>query len=255
VTAVLEPPPDVAVGRARVRVLDLADAADEVVDLAASGDSALIVTPNIQHVSLLEQDDVFAEAYAGTQYQYADGWPVVWAASFLGKRPVSRVTGYELLPASLERAARLGVPTAFVGGRPGTDTAVRHLEETYPGLKIVHTEAEIYDADNVDALADRLIGSGASLVVLGLGPPKQELVGRALVRAGCGVVLCVGSALEVAAGTNRRAPLPFQRLRIEWLYRIMREPRRLFGRYAQTFPHFLLICFRQWRARARQRAA
>jgi N-acetylglucosaminyldiphosphoundecaprenol N-acetyl-beta-D-mannosaminyltransferase len=62
-------------------------------------------------------------------------------------------------------------------------------------------------------------------------------------------VLCVGSALEVQAGTNRRAPVPFQRMRIEWAYRILREPRRLFGRYATTFPHFLLICLRQWRQR------
>jgi exopolysaccharide biosynthesis WecB/TagA/CpsF family protein len=234
-----------------VRVVDLNAAADEVVDLALHRDSALIVTPNIQHVSLLEQDDEFAAAYDNTQYQYADGWPVVWAASFLGKRPVSRVTGYELLPAVLERAAKLGVPTAFVGGRPGTDTAARQLDGTYPGLPVVHTEADVYDADNVDALAARLAEHGAALVVLGLGPPKQELVGRRLVGAGGVVVLCVGSALEVAAGVSRRAPLLYQRLRIEWLYRILQEPRRLFGRYARTFPHFVLICFRQWRARRR----
>jgi len=243
----------VPVGRARVRAIDLAAAADEVIDLAVSGDCALVVTPNIQHVSLLEQGGEFAEAYACTQYQYADGWPVVWAASFLSKQPVSRVTGYELLPATLERAARLGVPIAFVGGRPGTDTAVRRLDESYSGLKIVHTEAEVYEAGDVDALADRLVASGAQLVVLGLGPPKQELVGRGLVRARCGVVLCVGSALECAAGTNRRAPVAFQRLRIEWLYRILREPRRLLGRYLTTFPHFLAICWRQWRSESRSR--
>ena len=111
----------------------------------------------------------------------------------------------------------------------------------------MHTEAAAYDAGDVDGLAARLAERGAALVVLGLGPPKQELVGRRLVGAGGVVVLCVGSALEVAAGMSRRAPILFQRLRIEWLYRILQEPRRLFGRYARTFPHFLLICFRQWR--------
>jgi exopolysaccharide biosynthesis WecB/TagA/CpsF family protein len=89
----------------------------------------------------------------------------------------------------------------------------------------------------------------AALVVLGLGPPKQEIIGSLLVAAGCGVVLCIGSALEVQAGTNRRAPVAFQRMRIEWLYRIMREPRRLLRRYLTTFPHFLSICWRQWRGR------
>jgi N-acetylglucosaminyldiphosphoundecaprenol N-acetyl-beta-D-mannosaminyltransferase len=215
--------------------------------MAAAGRSALIVTPNIQHVSLLAQDPEFARVYDGTPFQYADGWPVVWAASFLGKREVTRVTGYELLPESLQRAAQRGVPTAFVGGRRGTELAADRIGSAYPGLPIVHMEAETYDAQDVSALAARLRASGAALVVLGLGPPKQEIIGSLLAEAGCGVVLCIGSALEVAAGTNKRAPVAFQRLRIEWLYRILREPRRLLRRYLTTFPQFLLICLRQWR--------
>jgi N-acetylglucosaminyldiphosphoundecaprenol N-acetyl-beta-D-mannosaminyltransferase len=227
--------------------VDLAAAADEVVGMAEARQSALIVTPNIQHVSLLEQDEEFATVYDSTPYQYADGWPVVWAASFLGKRPVTRVTGYELLPSSLELAAKRGVPTAFVGGRPGTERAAERIAAAYPGLPIALMEAEQYDVADVSALADRLRSSGAAIVVLGLGAPKQELAGAKLVSAGCGVVLCVGTALEVAAGTSRRAPVAFQRLRIEWLYRIARDPRRLLKRYFTTFPHFLLICLRQWR--------
>jgi N-acetylglucosaminyldiphosphoundecaprenol N-acetyl-beta-D-mannosaminyltransferase len=237
----------VPVGRAHVRVVDLPTAADEVVSMAQAGRSALIVTPNIQHVSLLEGDDEFAHVYDSTPYQYADGWPVVWAASLLGKRPVTRVTGYELLPASLGLAAQRGVRVAFVGGRPGTERAAAHIAAAYPGLPIVHMEAEQYDVTDVPDLATRLRASGAALVCLGLGPPKQERIGALLVDADCGVVLCIGSALEVAAGTNRRAPVAFQRMRIEWLYRIMREPRRLLRRYLTTFPHFLLICLRQWR--------
>ena len=230
-----------------MRAVDLAAAADEVVAMAQAGQSALIVTPNIQHVSLLEGDEEFAQVYDGTPYQYADGWPVVWAASFLGRRSVARVTGYELLPSSLALAAQRGVPTAFVGGRPGTELAGDRIRVAYPGLAIVHMEAEMYDAADVSGLVQRLHASGAALVCLGLGPPKQEIIGSLLVEAGCGVVLCIGSALEVAAGTNRRAPVAFQRLRIEWLYRILREPRRLLRRYLTTFPHFLLICLRQWR--------
>src|SRR4051812_24580279 len=145
--------------------------------MAAAGQSALIVTPNIQHVSLLEQDAEFARVYDGTPYQYADGWPVVWAASFLGKRPVTRVTGYELLPSSLGLAAQRGVPTAFVGGRPGTELAAARISAAYPGLPIVRMEAEQYDVAGVRALAERLRASGARLVVLGLGPPKQEVIG------------------------------------------------------------------------------
>jgi N-acetylglucosaminyldiphosphoundecaprenol N-acetyl-beta-D-mannosaminyltransferase len=230
-----------------VRAVELSQAADEVVAMAREGRSALIVTPNIQHVSLLERDSAFASVYDGTPFQYADGWPVVWAARKLGKRPVARVTGYELLPATLERAAAQGVATAFVGGRPGTEHAGDRIAAAYPGLRIAHMEAEQYDAADVSALADRLRNTGAPLVVLGLGPPKQELVGAKLVASGCGVVVCVGTALEVAAGTSRRAPVAFQRLRIEWLYRIAREPRRLLRRYVTTFPQFLAIVWRQSR--------
>jgi len=165
---------------------------------------------------------------------------------------VTRVTGYELLPSSLELAAQRKVPTAFVGGRPGTERAGERIRATYPGLPIVHMEAEMYDAADVTALVQRLQQSEARLVVLGLGPPKQEVIGSLLVAAGCGVVLCIGSALEVAAGTSRRAPVAFQRMRIEWLYRIVREPRRLLKRYLTTFPHFVRICLRQWR---RERSA
>jgi N-acetylglucosaminyldiphosphoundecaprenol N-acetyl-beta-D-mannosaminyltransferase len=237
-----------------VRAVDLAAAAGEVLALALAGRSALIVTPNIQHVSLLAGDDRFAAVYDSTPYQYPDGWPVVWAASILGRQPVTRVTGYELLPAVLDRAAAAGVPTAFVGGRPGTERLVgEQAPGKHPGLAVVHTEAEQYDPDgpSMVALIARLRATGAPLVVLGLGPPKQEIVGAQLVAAGCGVVLCIGSALEVLAGTNKRAPMPFQRLRIEWLYRILREPRRLLVRYATTFPHFLAICVRQRRAQRR----
>ena len=235
-----------------MRVVELADAADEVVGLAQAGQSALVVTPNIQHISLLERDAGFAAVYDSTPYQYADGWPVVWAARSLGDRPVSRVTGYELLPAALTLAAQRGVPTAFVGGRPGTERAKERITAAFPGLPIVHMEAETYNAADVAALVGRLHGSAAALVVLGLGPPKQELVGAQLVAAGCGVVLCVGTALEVAAGTSRRAPVVFQRLRIEWLYRIGREPRRLLRRYVTTFPHFLRIVWRQRQAQRRR---
>jgi exopolysaccharide biosynthesis WecB/TagA/CpsF family protein len=233
-----------------VRAVSLDAAADEVAELARAGASALVVTPNIQHVSLLEQDDEFASVYDGTPYQYADGWPVVWAASRVSGHEVSRVTGYELLPAVLDRAGRAGTPTAFVGGRPGTERVVgAAAKHKHPGLVVVHAEAEAYAADgrSVPALIDRLRGSTAQLVVLGLGPPKQEVIGARLVDAGCGVVLCIGSALEVLAGTNKRAPVPFQRLRIEWLYRILREPRRLLVRYLKTFPHFLRIVRRQRR--------
>jgi exopolysaccharide biosynthesis WecB/TagA/CpsF family protein len=237
-------------------VVDLPTAADEVAALAAAGESALVVTPNIQHVSLLERDRAFAEVYGSTRYQYADGWPVVWAATFLGKRPVTRVTGYELLPAVLDRAAATGIPVGFVGGRPGTEQLVgAAASRQHPGLVVKHAEALNYEAAGatVTALVDRLRAAGVQLVLLGLGPPKQEMVGAQLVAAGCGVVLCIGSALEVLAGTNKRAPRPFQRLRAEWLYRIARAPRRLFVRYATTFPHFLLICWRQWRRSGRPR--
>ena len=219
--------------------------------MAQQRTSALVVTPNIQHVSLLENDDEFAAVYASTPYQYADGWPVVRAARRMSGSPVERVTGYELLPAVLDRAAALGVPVAFAGGRPGTERLVGDAaQRRHPGLVVVHAEAETYSVGDgsVPLLARRLTDSGASLTVLGLGPPKQELVGAALVEAGVGVVLCIGSALEVLAGTNRRAPPSFQRLHMEWLYRVLREPRRLAGRYLTTYPHFLSICRRQRRA-------
>lgn len=210
--------------------------------------AALVVTPNIQHIALLDRDATFAEVYDGTPYQYADGWPVVRAAARLGNRPVSRVTGYELLPAVLARAAEHGVRTAFVGGRAGTDLGRDRILGDYPGLPIVMMEAEQYDAADTTALVGRLRGSDAALVVLGLGPPKQELIGAQLVAARCGVVLCVGTALEVAAGTSQRAPVVLQRLRVEWLYRIVREPRRLLRRYLTTFPQFLSIVRRQRKA-------
>jgi N-acetylglucosaminyldiphosphoundecaprenol N-acetyl-beta-D-mannosaminyltransferase len=234
-----------------VRAVSLAAAADEVTAMAQQQSSALVVTPNIQHVSLLEQDAEFATAYASTPYQYADGWPVVRAARRMSGRPVDRVTGYELLPAVLDRAAAAGVPVAFAGGRPGTERLVGEAaQRRHPGLVVVHAEAETYTPGDasVGQLAARLAGSGAALTVLGLGPPKQEVIGAALVDSGVGVVLCVGSALEVLAGTNRRAPPAFQRLHLEWLYRILREPRRLAGRYLTTYPHFLAICRRQRRA-------
>lgn len=229
------------------------DAVDRILAHArAGGDPVFIVTPNAHHVSMLQSSAEFREAYRSAWLCLADGVSVLWAARLLRSPLPEKVSGSDLFPAVCKAAAGTGIGIFLMGGRPGAaETAARVLQERYPGLEIAGTYCPPlgFEHDAVEsARAVEAIRSAApGVLFVGLGAPKQELwMYRNRHQIGVPVSIGVGVSFEFVAGMVRRAPKWMRRSGLEWFYRLVSEPRRLWKRYAVTNLHFAWLVLRQY---------
>jgi len=182
----------------------------------------------------------------------ADGFPIVWLSRVLGRPLPGRVCGSDLVPALAERAARDGFSIFLFGGGEGVAAeAAALLARRFPGLRIAGTAspmvatagAGLAQAEDDDgALLAQIHASGADLLLVGLGNPKQELwFNRNRDRLRVPVSIGVGGSFEFITGGVRRAPPRWQRLNLEWLYRVLQDPARLWKRYATGLYKFALL--------------
>jgi N-acetylglucosaminyldiphosphoundecaprenol N-acetyl-beta-D-mannosaminyltransferase len=215
----------------------------------------LVVTPNIQHVALLEHHEGLLAAYDRADLVLADGWPVVAAVRLLSGRRVQRITGADLLPGLAAGAAAEGLRIGIVGGVHGAAAeAVRRLRARSPGLHVALVlEPSLGFEEHpgeVEGIVSAVAQAELDLLFLALGTPKQEVfAARHLDRMGAGVTLCTGAAVDFVAGRQRRAPRLLRQLGLEWAFRALREPRRLLPRYARSAPVFLRAVARGSRSR------
>jgi N-acetylglucosaminyldiphosphoundecaprenol N-acetyl-beta-D-mannosaminyltransferase len=184
-----------------------------------------------------------------------DGMPLVWVGRRRGY-DVARVCGPDMMPALLDRGRDFGATHFFYGGAPGTpERLAETMTARFPGLKVVGTYAPPFRAvgEREDpAVIDRINQSGAEYVWVGLSTPKQDYwAANHRVELTAPMVLAVGAAFDFHTGDLRRAPRWMQRTGTEWLYRVGKEPGRLWRRYAYTNAHFALATAREELARGR----
>jgi N-acetylglucosaminyldiphosphoundecaprenol N-acetyl-beta-D-mannosaminyltransferase len=181
-----------------------------------------------------------------------DGQPLVWALHALGHREATRVYGPELMARHCARAAKAGTPIYLFGGRNdgALVTLTVALRERFPGLQIAGAHATSFappTAERDEADAQRIEASGARVVWVGTGQPRQELwMARMRERLGAPVLVGVGAAFDFHAGLVRQAPAWIGRSGLEWAFRLSREPRRLWRRYARHNPRFVAAFARQY---------
>lgn len=212
-----------------------------------------VVTPNVDHVVLLQHRDDLRAAYRQAAMILADGAPVIWSSRLLGKPLPCRVAGSDLVPALFDAAdEREPLRVHLLGAAPGVaDRAAERIHERWPGVQVVGTYSpplgfEKDDAEN-DAIIERVNAVQPDVLVLGLGAPKQELwIHRHYQRIQASAALCVGATIDFLAGEKRRAPKWMQSAGIEWLHRVCSEPRRLAGRYARDAWIFPQLFVREW---------
>jgi len=174
-----------------------------------------------------------------------DGQPLVWALRALGRARATRVYGPDLMARFCARAAQTGTPMYLYGGR--TPDALELLEarlrERFTGVRIVGGYSPPFralSAQEEDDVVARIDASGAAVVWVGTGQPKQELwMARMRPRLSAALLVGVGAAFDFHAGLVRQAPPLMQRNGLEWVYRLWREPRRLWRRYARYNPRFI----------------
>ncbi len=196
-----------------------------------------IATANLDFLALGARDRELAEALRTADLVTPDGEPVVWLSRLRGAPCPERVAGSDLVLPVVGEAARRGRSVYLLGGAPGAaQGAASHLRARFPALRIAGVAAPRLDLDDDSACraaAEAVARSGADLLLVALGCPKQDLfLKHHIGRSGCRVGIGVGASLDFLAGSYRRAPQALQRLKLEWLFRLLQEPRRLAGRYA-----------------------
>jgi len=206
--------------------LDLRGAVAACVRMVADGRPHLAVTANPEAVVRALDDPEFAEVLRRADLVVADGIGVVWASRRLGRPLPMRVPGIELMEALCAHAARQGLRVFLLGGSEGVaEQAARTLIRRYPGLCIAGTHHGYFTED--EPVVARIAGARADLLFAGMGMPRQEKwLSRHLSDLGVRLAMGVGGSLDVLAGRVRRAPGFVQQVHLEWLYRLLREPRR-----------------------------
>jgi N-acetylglucosaminyldiphosphoundecaprenol N-acetyl-beta-D-mannosaminyltransferase len=240
--------------------LDLSAALARLEELVAAGGSHQVLVAPVNSVMTHHKDERFRAICAGAALVLADGVPLLWAARLLGRSIPGRVAGSDLLREFARVAAHRGYTFFFLGSK---DPVLRKLTEELvsknPGLKVVGTYAppfaEEFSMELNARVVEQINAVRPDVLWVGLGAPKQERwIHQNLPRLKVRVAIGVGAAFELASGTVRRAPRWMQRVGLEWFFRFMVEPRRLFKRYfVDAAPFFPLVLAQKFGRHSRNR--
>ena len=233
-----QPQRNLSVDGITINVLSIPHAVSSIVSAAQNGDNFSVCTLNLDHVVQLERRPDFRAAYQRARLVTADGFPIVALSRLLGA-PISRTTGADLVEPVCQAAEKKKLPVFMLGSSQHTlSLSASRLRERFRGLKIAGTYAPGRNFDPYSGEADFAIksirASGARLCFVALGAPRQEVfAARCLDELDGTGMLCIGAALDFIAGTQTRAHTIVQRVGLEWAWRMLHDPRRLWPRYAR----------------------
>ncbi|XAL98745.1 WecB/TagA/CpsF family glycosyltransferase [Phycisphaeraceae bacterium D3-23] len=232
-----EGPARIDVGGVLFDPLTVAQTIEHVAGAAASGQGGWVITANLDHARRARVDDEYRDMLREAELVVADGAPIIWASKLQGAALPERVAGSSMVEPLARVAAQRGLSIFLMGGTPGTaQEAGDLLVERYPGLKIAGVSCPPMgfekDAAEMSQIREDLSRTKPDLIYVALGSPKQERLIRVL-RGDFPDAwwLGIGISLSFLTGEVQRAPSYIQRLGLEWLHRLVQEPRRLAKRY------------------------
>lgn len=204
---------------------------------------------NVHMVMEAVDDPAFLRLLNGADVVFPDGMPLAWALRALGERNAQRVCGPDATAAMLAAAEKAGVSVGFYGGSQAVlDSLIGAVRLRHSNLNMVFQESPPFRALTPEedlAVVDRIASSGARLLFVGLGCPKQENWIMEHVGSVHAVMFAVGAAFDFIAGSKPRAPRWMRHAGLEWVFRFASEPRRLAKRYLKHNPRFVLRFLRQ----------
>ena len=238
-------PPCRFILKTRVDATSYVDACDRIQAWVAAKRSCYVVAANVHVVMTGYWRRSFQTVINGAALVTPDGMPLVMGLRLLGVKQQQRVYGPDLMLAWCDRAAQSGIPIYLYGGTKVMLAALQHnLVARFPGLTIAGSHAPPFrplTPEEEESDRDRIHASGAAVVFVGLGCPKQEewmARQEGLLQA---VMIGVGAAFSFHSGELSQAPRWMMAWGLEWLYRLTREPKRLWQRYLITNPAFLVL--------------
>ncbi|MDF5711740.1 MAG: WecB/TagA/CpsF family glycosyltransferase [Nostoc sp. S4] len=210
-----------------------------------------VVTPNAQHIVALQRDARFRLIYRHAFLVVPDGVPLLWAAKLFNTPLSGRVNGTDLFEHLCKISADRGLKVFLLGGRQGAAKKARQvLEARHSNLKIVGTYCPYYgfesDPDELRRINLAIQAAAPDILFVGLGAPKQEYwIYDNYQKLGVPVAIGIGVSFELVAGMVKRAPKFMQKAGLEWFFRLIMEPKRLWQRYIIGNTIFILLVLKQ----------
>lgn len=217
--------------------LTMPEAIMEIDDLIIKGRCSYVVTPNVDHIVKLEKDEELKEVYKNADLILTDGMPLIWISKFKSTPIKEKVSGSDLFPKVCELAAEKSYRIFLLGAAEGVAAkAAENLEEKFKGLDIVGTYSPSYGFEKKEDEIQRIIKiineAKPHILAVGLGTPKQEkFIYKFKDKLNVPISLAIGASIDFEAGNIKRAPKWMQKIGLEWLYRLCKEPRRMYRRY------------------------
>jgi N-acetylglucosaminyldiphosphoundecaprenol N-acetyl-beta-D-mannosaminyltransferase len=230
-------------------VTRLTDFARDLVKLVLDNGRGYVCLANVHMIVTANRNMDLQGVMQKAIFVAPDGMPLMWSLKRQGFPEAERIAGSDLTLKICEIAARERIAVCFYGGTTKTMAALKSsLLHKFPQLKVADCESPpiLPEKPEVDMeVVDRIKNSGAQLVFVGLGCPKQEFWMAAYSPHLPAVLIGVGAAFDFIAGTVKRAPIWMQRGGLEWLYRLLQEPLRLWRRYLVTNTIFALMVLKE----------
>lgn len=217
--------------------LTMEEAVQEIDRLVQEKKHSYVVTPNLDHIVLIENDNLFREIYEKADLILTDGKPLLWIAKRQGTPIKEKISGSDLFPRICDLSAKKQYSIFILGAADGVaDKAAKNLKEKYDGLKIVGTYSPPIgfekDEIEVNKIIKMINHSGAMILAVSLGSPKGEkFIYNILNKINVALSISIGATIDFEAGVVKRAPKWMSDMGLEWLFRITQEPKRLIKRY------------------------
>ena len=203
-----------------------------------------VFTPNVDHIINNENNELAKNIYSKSEYIIADGWPLV-AVAKLKKMEISRITGVDLMDELLKLADKNKYNVFFLGATE--DTLVKlsnNVKIKFPNIKQISYHHGFFDND--EEVINKINESGNNILFVGMGNPKQEIwIRNNFDKLNSNIMLGIGGALKIFSEEVERAPQWIQKIGMEWFYRFLKEPNRLFSRYFIKYPKFIKILIKE----------
>ncbi len=207
--------------------VNMNEAADIGIELIGQRRSAYVVTPNPEIVRMCRDNAALKESVAAADLVVPDGIGVIYGAKILGTPLKERVPGIDLCTELLERLALKGGKVYLLGAKPGiAEKAAETISAQFRGIQVCGTGDGYFKYD--EPVIEKINAAAPDLLLVCLGAPKQETwMNRNAARLDVGLMMGLGGVLDVFAGAVQRAPQSWQKLGLEWLYRLLKQPSRI----------------------------
>jgi N-acetylglucosaminyldiphosphoundecaprenol N-acetyl-beta-D-mannosaminyltransferase len=229
----------------KVAQTNYASATTQIRNWALAGESRGVIATGVHGVMEAYDSPTFKKILNSADMITPDGMPLVWMLRLKGVKNQTRVYGPTLMLHVLEMAAREKIPVGFYGATDQTlQKLIIRLRELFPGLQVAYAFSPPFrslDEQESAKISQEIADSGARILFVGLGCPKQEKWMAEQKGEIPAVMLGVGAAFDFLAGTKPKAPTWMQSIGFEWLFRLIHEPRRLAKRYLYNNPRFIVL--------------